>query len=299
MARVPSYPALLARPFADTGNKRAIPENTSESGRASLAAGFPPATQLPLSAGGMAPNRLDFNGTFNMITSMLFWAQSGGQWTYSQALCYAVPSIVFHKGGLWWCLKENGPSSSGGVKEPGAGDASEYWQELLSALAGMAGKSSAGLLGNPVGTVIMYASAIAPQGYLVCDGSSFSAKLLPQLHRLLGKNTTPDMRGLFVRGYDPAAVHDPDGRIRALGSEQGDAIRNITGKFTADEFTAYHNKKIEYEGALYATGEYRFSGNKSREDHSAVLAFDASRVVPTANENRPKNINLLYCIRHD
>ena len=27
--------------------------------------------------------------------------------------------------------------------------------------------------------------------------------------------------------------------------------------------------------------------------------FDASRVVPTAAENRPRNVNLLYCIKHD
>ena len=31
----------------------------------------------------------------------------------------------------------------------------------------------------------------------------------------------------------------------------------------------------------------------------ANFDFDASRVVPTADENRPKNVNLLYCIKHD
>ena len=59
-------PATLARPFAESGDKANIPDTTSTAGVASLSEGFPPVTQLPLSAGGIPPRRLDFNGVLNI-----------------------------------------------------------------------------------------------------------------------------------------------------------------------------------------------------------------------------------------
>lgn len=60
---IPSQPGnLFTRPFAANGTRQIIPDVSANAGRASLEQGFPTETQLPLSQGGIAPNRMDFNG---------------------------------------------------------------------------------------------------------------------------------------------------------------------------------------------------------------------------------------------
>ena len=286
----PSFPInLLSRPFASEGAYRIIPDSDAGSGRASQTQGFPVETQRPLSQGGVAPNRTDFNGMFYMLSAFAFWQQSGGMAVYNAALNYTVPNVVFYGDKLWWCVKDNGPDvSETGAVAPGKNEA--YWQEFLLAMAEASGNTS--MFGNPVGTVITFYGTKAPEGYLACNGAAFSATAYPQLYTLLGKATTPDMRGYFVRGYDTGNTVDPDGAARAIGSVQGDAIRNIT---------AYAEVSPEGTngGAFYRTKERGYVGMAEEDKDNWLLRFDASRVVPVADENRPKNICLLYCIKHD
>lgn len=94
----------------------------------------------------------------------------------------------------------------------------------------------------------------------------------------------PDLRGLFLRGQG--------GNSAALGVAQGDAIRDIVGSIT---------------GSLsYPRGEGAFDGKPMGDYHKGLGAsewtasehtFRASRVVPTANENRPVNMAVRYLIR--
>jgi microcystin-dependent protein len=56
----------------------------------------------------------------------------------------------------------------------------------------------------PVGTVVAYAGATAPAGWLLCDGSAFSSAQYGDLFTVLGAAQTPDLRGAFVRGGTPA-----------------------------------------------------------------------------------------------
>lgn len=46
----------------------------------------------------------------------------------------------------------------------------------------------------PVGSMLMWPTATPPTGWLICDGSTFSAANYPLLNTLLGGNTLPDMR---------------------------------------------------------------------------------------------------------
>ncbi|CAK2903341.1 Phage tail collar domain-containing protein [Vibrio crassostreae] len=88
--------------------------------------------------------------------------------------------------------------------------------------------------------------------------------------------------GHFVRGTPSGVSH---------GDTQDDAIRNITGNINtnADIFDegangAFRNGSVDTEKDLSA------SGNVSTAFGS--VSFDASRVVPTASENRPYTANL-------
>lgn len=102
----------------------------------------------------------------------------------------------------------------------------------------------------------------------------------------------PDLRGLFLRALDDEAGVDAD---RVLGSVQGDAIRNITGKLGVRTATI---KFPNDHGAFYYTNKYAQAAGGQGDLLPYLDGFDASRVVPTANENRPKNIALIAQIKY-
>lgn len=135
---LPSFPTnLIPGPFAQDGNYTVIPETATTPGRASFSEGFPTITQQPLREGGIAPNRLDFNGILNMLSAFGFWQQSGGQAVYASGLDYQPPNVVYHNGKMWWCVQQNGPETPNGPQEPGTDET--YWLDLLLALSQMAG----------------------------------------------------------------------------------------------------------------------------------------------------------------
>ena len=125
-------------------------------------------------------------------------------------------------------------------------------------------------------------------------GPSFDPCAYPELFAIVG-GQTPDLRGLFLRGYGAqtsshygSVVH----KSGELGMIQGDAIRNITGS-SGDS----PNSGAYYYGALAggAGGARKFAGEGLRG--RSAINFDASRVVPTANENRPVNTAVRFLIR--
>lgn len=120
----------FARAFADQGAKNIIPDSNNEaSGLASLINGFPAITQVKPEMGGIPPQRADFNGILYMLSAFCLWAQSGGQYTYKNNLQYNINCMVLHNNVFYVCLKENGPDTTAGIKEPGTDGAT--WQTLL------------------------------------------------------------------------------------------------------------------------------------------------------------------------
>ena len=120
----------FARAFADQGTKNIIPDSNNEaSGLASLINGFPAITQVKPEMGGIPPQRADFNGILYMLSAFCVWAQSGGQYTYKNNLQYNINCMVLHNNVFYVCLKENGPDTTAGIKEPGTDGAT--WQTLL------------------------------------------------------------------------------------------------------------------------------------------------------------------------
>ena len=83
--------------------------------------------------------------------------------------------------------------------------------------------------GNPVGTVIMSFAVSAPSGYLYADGSTFDALVYPELNTVLGGNTLPDLRGVFLRGLDDGRGLDSG---RTLGSYQADEFKSHSHSLT-------------------------------------------------------------------
>ncbi len=144
----------------------------------------------------------------------------------------------------------------------------------------------------PVGVPVPWPSATPPTGWLKCNGAAFSAEEYPGLAKVYPTNKLPDLRGEFIRGWDDGRGVDAG---RQLLSSQGDAIRNIEG--FADGGIGMSFDAIR--GAFYDAGtrSARMPNNTTTIDKTDDLGFDASRVVPTANENRPRNIAFNYIVR--
>jgi len=77
-----NQPIKLSVPFAQSGEKNTIPESPTGTGAASFADGFPAKTSLDPSAGGVPPDRKDFNGVLNAISANSNWQNAGGGYSF-------------------------------------------------------------------------------------------------------------------------------------------------------------------------------------------------------------------------
>ena len=160
----------------------------------------------------------------------------------------------------------------------------------------------------PSGAVLYFAGQTAPAGWLKANGAAVSRTAYAALFAAIGTtygagdgSTTfnlPDLRGEFMRGWDDGRGIDSG---RAIGSAQGDAIRNITGSIdSGTDQTRQLFDDVTAKGALAVSRRnWKRWTSDSGDGYNVPSAFDfdASRVVPTAAENRPRNIALLACIK--
>ena len=173
-------------------------------------------------------------------------------------------------------------------------------------------KSSGGSV--PVGTIIAWPVATNPSdadNWLECNGQYISSAVYPELYAVVG-SYVPDYRGMFLRGYGSQSFTQINGTLTGstatthasgnLGAIQGDAIRNMTGKVTrayCQNFCFVPNSS----GTNVLSGEDTESemvgtaGVLGGRSHYRSLIFDASRIVPTAEEIRPVNKAVRYLIR--
>jgi len=170
--------------------------------------------------------------------------------------------------------------------------------------------------GVPTGMIIPHTTATDPTGFIECDGAAVSRSTYSALFGIIsddygagdGSSTfnVPDLRGTFIRGFANGSTNDADRASRTnrgdgttgdvVGSKQADAIRNIVGE--------YANVASPYpQGNASATGAF-FLGNSGGGTTGITgslgtpnLKFDASRNVATGADNRPLNVQMMYCIK--
>lgn len=105
----------------------------------------------------------------------------------------------------------------------------------------------------------------------------------------------PDTRGDFSRDAGGRKGDGANDGVYGVGEWHGDAIRNIKG-------TAEYNEDGTIYGFFNKTSGPFYGGEKSARAFNgaggnlAGVNFDASRCVPTANENRPRAGMLLGCV---
>ena len=135
-----------------------IPDTVdADSGLASLSAFFPQLTALPLSAGGRAPKREDFNGIFKKIAQWVYFYMQGGVPSWAKAVSYTAGSLASYGGKTWTALK----NSTGVIPAEG-----EYWHALSNFYT--SGSLVSDLLNRvyPVGSIYMSAVNVSPASFL-------------------------------------------------------------------------------------------------------------------------------------
>ena len=158
------------------------------------------------------------------------------------------------------------------------------------------------------GQPLLATTATPPDGTLVADGSEVSREAYAELFAKIGTTygegdgvTTfalPDWRDEFPRF---------SGTERTVGTKQGDAIREISGYFSVRGWRS--SPTSEAGGVAISPNTPPFTlksdsllSSPCGSDAGASnipntnVSFAASRVVPTADENRPRNIAFLPCI---
>ena len=180
----------------------------------------------------------------------------------------------------------------------------------------------------PVGTIQAFAFNKIPPGWIVCDGRKLLKDEYHELFDAIGYTFSndgyqtfciPDLRGRFIRGWDKDQVLEMS--KREFGSYQDDAIQSHrhnldTSKIsisTGGEHSHYTRakKKSVDQGMLAGVSVleelsysyYNDSGETSSTgEHSHNLSIDVNHIsLPVearyAEETRPKNCALQYCIR--
>jgi microcystin-dependent protein len=151
----------------------------------------------------------------------------------------------------------------------------------------------------PTGITILWFTETPPNGFLELDGSWLSKTTYDKLYTILGDTygstdtqfKLPDTRGQFVRGWSHGTSTDPDQNSR---TDRGDTTTgDHVGTTQTDEIKAHDHNTLcntrTYERdtrtTLYGTWYSKRAGDLTVESTGG-------------SETRPKNINVMFCIKY-
>lgn len=122
-----SEPSKWTTALGASADVNVIPATTpAGTGLASMSSLFPAITQVPIDAGGIAPERADFNALFKLLGDSVYFLQQGGVFSYSASYPYRVGDLVLYNGGLYRCIQAH----AAGTATPSN---ASYWAAIASA----------------------------------------------------------------------------------------------------------------------------------------------------------------------
>jgi microcystin-dependent protein len=151
----------------------------------------------------------------------------------------------------------------------------------------------------PAGTIVAFGGATTPEGWLMCDGTSYLQSTYPDLYLAIGKAfggdgsnfNVPDFRGRFLRGVDfPATGRDPESGSRTFEASGGNTGNNV-GSVQLDDFKSH----------VHTTTPTNFF-NTAYAQIPGAYGAGSSGTQPTSAtggiETRPVNAYVNYIIKY-
>ena len=253
-------PTQWTHPLGNNADVATLPDDTSgTSGRASLQKLFQLINQTPLEAGGIAPEREDFNALFKVLGDSIFYAMNGGLWSYNSAFDYPVGRVVLYTdGNLYKCIQANDST------DPKAPTDSAYWTKIPTI-------SDFDEISFKTGDIKIHTTSTVPNGWLLCNGAGVSRTTFSALFAKIGSTygdgdgsktfNIPDLRDRYIIGAN----------TNALGTYIAEQLPNITGGFYADTYTT------GYGSGAFSSQTNNYSNEAGSNRAYAYFSFDAHK----------------------
>ena len=164
----------------------------------------------------------------------------------------------------------------------------------------LGGNKLPNLTRSDIGMTAYFPVADIPDGWIKYDeiATRVTQAAYPDLYRkLVAQYGSIDA----VTKAEDRFIRNASGSL-AVGTQQGDAIRNIKGSLEALYGSYRYTLYTKAEGAFTTDSDdgVNTTFRSSNDDHAnrqKRVVFDASRSVPTANEVRPKALAMVLCIK--
>lgn len=172
----------------------------------------------------------------------------------------------------------------------------------------------------PAGVIMPYMGSIAPDGWLLCDGSQISRTAYSNLFAVIGSSNgngdgastfhLPDLRGRFLRGMDNGTGRDPNAATRTAQNPGGNTGDNV-GTYQDDAMETHIHRWYDSQGSA-ADDSYSSTGVSTNISNSSIsdvgitagtgsqLNQDYYTSTPAnkSGENRPINVTVNYIIKY-
>lgn len=265
-------PLAIGSPIALNGDKNIPPQNASGTDTSSINLGFLPITSEPLDDGGVAPERIDFNGMFYLSTDQRVFLQNGGVITYDATVASAIGG--YPAGAILGYIDGSG---NYGLVESLIDNNQYNFVSTPSYINGTYWKwayfNNFNLLEDkisPIGAPKLTLSSTLPANTIWLEGATVSRTTYSKLYAIYG--TT------YGAGDGSTTFQLPDFRNRALWGANSfgyiaAGLPNIIGTATGQEFP----QQIVGTGALYSAGDSSYKSAGTGSYNAKILGLDASR----------------------
>lgn len=167
--------------------------------------------------------------------------------------------------------------------------------------------------GVPTGSIMPFIGTVAPNGWLLCDGSTFTDNTSnANLKALLGNTTTPNLKGMFLRGIGTALTGETGPVLKAV--QQDDVVTHLHNVSITTSTDGAHNhnngsfdKLLKIDNGWTATSTDNDSAGEQPNLRYAgtILAAGSHSHTVTGNtgnygsqsETRPINYGVNYIIK--
>ena len=281
---IPSNPPFLSNVLGYAADVSVIPGTTpSGSGAFSYQSAFPQITAIPLTAGGVAPMREDFNAVFKLLSQHVYFLQSGSLYTWNNALDYLKGAHILGSDGVEYIAQaSSGPNLPDvGAKNPVSDDGT-YWKAVNSG-------NDAGAV--PIGGILPFSGTFGGTGnrfpiplgssepllsFCLCDGTTTNGLPVPDLRgrMILGAS---DAHPAGSTGGSETHSHSLSGTVGATTltvsqmtkhNHSGDTV-NLPLGYDGLQGAASYNTRVPQQGIGYSGGSQPHTHSLSGESGEA------------------------------